>query len=160
MKIIKDGVIADNLWTHIADDETPPAGNFTVSLARWQNEKSSLTAPGQSIGIRISSTDNIESLADDLCHISQVTLDMAAFTDGRSFTQARLLRERLGFVGEIRVRGDFLRDQMHFLSRMGVNAFEFPEGTNLEDRLKAFSEFSVTYQTGADAPLPLYRRRA
>jgi uncharacterized protein (DUF934 family) len=48
---------------------------------------------------------------------------------------------------------------MFFLSRVGVDAFEFPEGTDLQDRLKAFDEFSVTYQAASDTPEPLYRRR-
>ena len=84
---------------------------------------------------------------------------MATFTDGRAFSQARLLRDRHGYAGELRARGDFLRDQMFFLRRVGVDAFEFPEGTNLQDRLKAFEEFSVTYQAAVDNPEPLYRRR-
>jgi uncharacterized protein (DUF934 family) len=52
-----------------------------------------------------------------------------------------------------------VRDQIFFLGRVGVNAFEFPEGTDLADRLKAFKEFTVTYQAAVDTREPLYRRR-
>lgn len=158
MAIIKDGSIVGNDWSHAADDAALPEGNATVSLKRWLAEKDSLAGHG-SLGLRLTAADSIESILGDLGRFGVIVFDMAHFTDGRVFTQARLLRERHGYQGELRARGDFLRDQMFFLHRMGVNAFEFPEDTDLDDRLVAFREFSVTYQAGADEPLPLYRRR-
>lgn len=160
MAIIKDGsIVGGDEWRHVADDEALPEGNVTVSLKRWQAEKDTLAGRAAPLGLRLAAADSIESILGDLGRFGVIVFDMAHFTDGRVFTQARLLRERHGYQGELRARGDFLRDQMFFLHRMGVNAFEFPEGTDLDDRLVAFREFSVTYQTGADEPLPLYRRR-
>jgi uncharacterized protein (DUF934 family) len=160
MAIIKDGGIATgDAWRHVADDEVPPEGGITVSLQRWQAEKDTLIERAAPLGLRLTAADTIENILGDLSRFGVIVFDMAHFTDGRVFTQARLLRERHGYQGELRARGDFLRDQMFFLHRMGVNAFEFPEGTDLADRLVAFREFSVTYQAGADEPLPLYRRR-
>jgi uncharacterized protein (DUF934 family) len=159
MAIIKDGRIAGNDWRHIADDEALPEDNITVSLKRWQAEKEGLIGRNAPLGLRLTAADAPETVAGDLQHFGLVVLDMAHFTDGRVFSQARLLRERHGYTGELRARGDFLRDQMFFLARMGVNAFEFPEGTDLEDKLRAFGEFSVTYQAAVDDPRPLYRRR-
>ena len=46
------------------------------------------------------------------------------FRDGRAYTQARLLRERFGFRGELRATGQVLRDQFVFLARAGFDAFE------------------------------------
>lgn len=161
MTVIKNGEISRNLWVHIGDEDTHAAeGSFTVSLARWQAEKASLAQCGNPVGVRLIATDEPEALADDLARLPLIVLDMNPFTDGRTFSQARLLRERMGYSGEIRVCGDFLRDQMFFLQRVGVDAFEFPEGIDLADRLKAFQEFSVTYQSAADNPVPLYRRRS
>ena len=159
MTVIKDGAIAANGWTHVADGEALPAGAITVSLQRWQAEKAQLLPRRQTAGVRLMAADDPETLKDDLPHLGLIVLDMAAFSDGRVFSQARLLRERFGYTGELRARGDFLRDQMFFLARVGVNAFEFPGNTDLEDRLKAFQEFSVTYQAAADNREPLYRRR-
>jgi uncharacterized protein (DUF934 family) len=159
MAIIKDGRITGNDWRHAADDEMLPEGNITVSLKRWQAEKDSLAGRNAPLGLRLAAADAPEAVAGDLGHFGLVVFDMAHFTDGRVFSKARLLRERFGFSGELRARGDFLRDQMFFLARVGVNAFEFPEGADLEDKLRAFGEFSVTYQAGVDDPRPLYRRR-
>ena len=160
MKVIKHGAPAANGWTHLEDAAPIPATPFTVTLGRWRNERDTLQTLPQPVGVRIGAAEAPEELADDLAGLPLVVLDMATFTDGRVFTQARLLRERLGFAGELRARGDFLRDQMFFLQRVGVNAFEFPEETDLTDRLGAFREFTVTYQAAVDTPEPLFRRRA
>jgi uncharacterized protein (DUF934 family) len=160
MAVIKDGKIVGNDWRHVADDEALPEGNATVSLKRWQAEKDSLTGRNAPLGLRLTAADAPEAIAEVLRHFSVIVFDMAHFTDGRVFSQARLLRERFGYSGELRARGDFIRDQMFFLSRVGVNAFEFPESADLEDKLRAFGEFSVTYQAAADNREPLYRRRS
>jgi uncharacterized protein (DUF934 family) len=159
MTVIKNGQPAASAWQHLADDEQPGGGPFTVNLTRWLESGKNLAELGQPVGVRLAAADDPEALAGDLAALSLIVLDMAAFTDGRPFSQARLLRDRYGYAGELRARGDFLRDQMFFLSRVGVDAFEFPEGTDLQDRLKAFAEFSVTYQAASDTPEPLYRRR-
>ena len=88
-----------------------------------------------------------------------IAIDFPAFKDGRGFSQARLLRERYGYKGEIRAVGDVARDQMFFMARCGINAFEVKPGRSLEDALKAFNDFSVTYQPAADDGRPFFLRR-
>jgi uncharacterized protein (DUF934 family) len=158
--IIKDGKIVGNDWTHAGDGDTLPEGNATVTLQRWQAEKDALAARNAPLGIRLGTADAPEAIAGDLARFSLIVLEFPKFTDGRVFSQARLLRERYGYTGELRVRGDFLRDQLFYLSRVGVNAFEFPDETNLEDVLPSFSDFTVRYQAATDVREPLYRRRA
>ena len=103
---------------------------------------------------------NATSLADIKCDIhgfSTIILEFPAFKDGRAYSQARLLRERYGYTGEIRARGDVLRDQLLFMARCGVNAFEFAgdaEGANA-----AMQEFSFAYQPAADDAAPVWRKR-
>lgn len=159
MAVIKDGGIIGNDWRHVADEDPLPEGNATVSLERWQAGKADLAGRKAPLGVRLAPADAPEDLAEDLDRFGLIVFDIAQFTDGRVFSQARLLRERYGFQGELRARGHFIRDQMFFLARVGVNAFEFPEGTDLEDMLHAFGEFTVTYQAAADVREPLYRRR-
>ena len=159
MAIIKNGAISANEWRHAADDEALPAGGASVSVQRWKAEKNNLLARNAPLGVRLAASDAPEDIAEDLQRLELVVLEMAHFADGRVFSTARLLRERYGYAGEIRAKGDFLRDQMFHLSRVGVNAFEFAEGVDLEAMLPAFAEFSVTYQPAADEPRPLYRRR-
>ena len=160
MKIIKSGQIVDDLWIHLDDDVAPQAGtSATVTLHRLASFSEQERLAPSHLGVRIGPDEDVNQLKSHLKQIALVVLAMNPFTDGRSFSQARILREQLGFQGEIRASGDFLRDQMYYLHRLGVDSFEFAEGTDLNDRLKAFTEFTVTYQAAQDEPQPLYRRR-
>jgi uncharacterized protein (DUF934 family) len=159
MQIIKDGRIVADDWRHLADDEALAGNRVTVSAARWQAEKSTLLAAGVELGLRLRGDDPLEELADDLPSFQLVVIEFPVMADGRGFSLARLLRERYGYRGEIRARGDFIRDQMFFLARVGVNAFECGQAQDLEALLPALSEFTVRYQAAVDEPLPLYRRR-
>jgi uncharacterized protein (DUF934 family) len=159
MPLIKDRSITEDRWIHL-DNDTPAHFNGleTISLSRFQNEASEWTSKNVGVGVRLEPQDDIQKITKFLDQLSLIVLEMPAFTDGRTFSQARLLKERYGFKGELRAKGDFLRDQMFFLSRVGVDSFDFPEHTNLEDRLEAFKEFSVTYQGSADDTRPHYLR--
>ena len=156
MQIIKDGVVVADDVRHLADDEAAPAeGRHTVSLARWKKEKDSLAVAG----VRLLGGDSVADLAPDLPRLALVVVEFPVLGDGRGFSHARLLRDRYGYQGEIRAYGNFLRDQIYFLSRVGVNAFEPAYSADLEAMLPALAEFSVHYQAAADIKQPLYRRR-
>ena len=79
-----------------------------------------------------------------------IGLDFPVFTDGRLFSVARTLRDQYGYQGEIRAMGGFIRDQIFFLSRVGVNSFEMEEGSDLHGALSALDDFSVNYQVSSD----------
>ncbi len=159
MQVIKDGKIVANDVRHLADDEAPTAGRFTVSLARWRAERESLLATRGEVGVRLRGEDPVADIAADLPRLGLVVVEFPALADGRGFSQARLLRDRYGYAGEIRARGDFIRDQVYFLSRVGVNAFEPSGDESLADLLPALNDFTVNYQAAADEKHPLYRRR-
>lgn len=161
MQIIKKGQVVEDGWKHLDETETwsfeTPS---TLSLARFQDLPSP-KAPKDCIwGIRIRPEHNLNDIQDLLEQLALVVLEMGPFTDGRSFTQARDLREQYGYSGEIRVKGDFLRDQMDALSRLGVDSFEFAPGTLVPDQLEAFREFSLAYQSAPNGPEPIYKMRS
>ena len=54
--------------------------------------------------------------------------------------------------------GDVLRDQLFFMRRCGIDAFELNPAHSAEDALAAFGELTVAYQAAADEKLPLFRR--
>ncbi len=159
MQIIKDGKIVQDDWRHVADDQPLPSGKFTISLQRWLCEKEALQTIAGPLGLRMPGEAAAESIAGDIDRFSLITLEIPAMADGRAFTLARLLRDRHGYAGEIRARGSFIRDQMFFLSRVGVNAFEFDADTDLAAQLPALTEFTVRYQASSDEKRPLFRRR-
>jgi uncharacterized protein (DUF934 family) len=69
--------------------------------------------------------------------------------DGRGYTQAKLLRERYGYKGELRAVGKIRVDQMWFLARCGFDAFELLDGEDLHTAIAQLERFSVAYQVGA-----------
>ncbi|NOX94729.1 MAG: DUF934 domain-containing protein [Alphaproteobacteria bacterium] len=106
----------------------------------------------------ITNGESIMDVAADLNGFDIVILDFPAFTDGRAYSQARLLRERLSFSGEIRARGNILRDQVFFMVRCGFNAFEF-DGQLASDVALSLNEFSLVYQSAGDEREPIWRKR-
>jgi len=97
-------------------------------------------------GVRIGPADSVEDIAADLKDIQLIELDFPAFADGRIFSHAWLLRGRYNYQGEIRATGHFMRDQVFYLSRVGVNAFSIENTEDLPVALSNLNDFSVNYQ--------------
>jgi uncharacterized protein (DUF934 family) len=130
--------------------ELPEGAPVIVSLKRWQAERDRLLARGTPLGVKLPNNTSPDTIKEDLQHFSLVALDFPIFRDGRSFSWARLLRQRFGFKGEIRATGNVLRDQIFFMSRVGIDAFEVPEGFPLEAFARAMRDFSHAYQPSID----------
>ena len=157
-RIIKNRQIIDDPWQIIADDAELPGGSIIVSLARWNRDRAALPARSEPLGVLVPNTVAVAELAGDLSHWQVVALEFPKFADGRAYSQARLLRERYGYRGEIRAVGEVLRDQLWFMARSGFDAFVLRADRSLDEALAAFAEFSESYQPAADQLLPLYRR--
>src|SRR5690606_12594196 len=109
----------------------------------------------------LDSEETPDQLADDTKDLPLIALNFPVFKDGRAFSSARLLRERYGFTGELRAVGHFIRDQLCYLRRCGVNAFDFgDQAVDLELAIQSLRDFTEYYQAASDEPLPLFRRRA
>lgn len=87
------------------------------------------------IGVRIEPGEQLDAIAGRLGEIALIALAFPAFTDGRSFSKASLLRDRFDFAGPIRAVGDVLIDQIPLMLRSGISEFEVAHETTLE-RLK------------------------
>ena len=159
MQIIKDRQIVEDNWLHLEDDADIVAGNITVSLARWQAEHDSLSHHDGLLGLRLTGDDPLEEIVPDLAQFALIVLVFPAFTDGRCYSFARLLRDRYHYQGEIRAQGDILHDQLFYMTQCGINSFEMVNADTLTNVMVAFDDFSESYQTTVLKPEPLYRRR-
>jgi len=159
MQIIKDREIVEDDWLHLNDEAELVNGNITVSLARWQEQHDILANHDGRLGLRLTGDDPLEEIVPDLANFSLIVLLFPAFTDGRCYSFARLLRDRYGYKGEIRAQGDILHDQLFYMAQCGINSFEMANPNHLTDALTAFDDFSESYQTTVLKPEPLYRRR-
>lgn len=165
-KAIVDQKIIDNAIHHVAETEELtladlPNGDISVPMNLWLDHKADLQARDDLVAVQIAADEFPEDFVAEYPEISHIVLPMVAHIDGRSYSHAYKLRTRFDYQGEIRAIGDVKYDQLGFLTRSGCNAFELPEGENLEVALNAFSEMSDVYQPSADgAPLIFSRRRA
>jgi len=146
MQIIKDKQIIDDTWSYIADDAELKAGDISVSLIRWKQDKQQLLAHVGKLGVRIGPADSVDDIAPDLKDIQLIELDFPDFADGRLFSHAWLLRGRYDYQGEIRATGHYMPDQVFYLSRVGVNAFKPEKTEDMPIILSHLNDFTVKYQ--------------
>ena len=94
----------------------------------------------------------------DLCGVDRIDLNFPKFTDGRAFSQAFLLRRRLGFKGEIRATGDVLIDQLVQMERTGFDTAVLREDQSLDFTQTQFERYRGFYQGDAVTVQPLFLR--
>ena len=163
-RIIKNNQIVDETWhllpKDVSIDELTNCDDYIVPLQLWREHSHALKARDGGLGVWLDSDEEAEEIGDDVAHFQVIALNFPAFTDGRNYSNARLLRDRYKFTGELRAIGDVLRDQLFALRRVGFDAFALRADKDPYDALKAFEDYSEVYQASADQPLPLFRRRA
>ncbi|WP_084417822.1 DUF934 domain-containing protein [Henriciella litoralis] len=159
MPLIKNRREIDDIWAYVPDDaDLSPGGCITVSLGRFLGEKDLLLARNTEIGVRLDPADDPGELADDLERLALIEVSFPKYTDGRGYSQAQLLRRRLGYEGELRAVGHVLRDQILYMDRSGFDAFE-TDRAELPSVIEALEEYSAFYQPAADGNSSVFARR-
>ncbi len=102
--------------------------------------------------LQVSNTADVTEL--NLQGIARIELQFPKFTDGRAYSQAYLLRRRLGFKGDVRATGDVLIDQVLPLQRSGFSSAVLRADQNLNSAQQQLSQFAQFYQGSATQPLP------
>src|SRR5271165_3394100 len=152
MRYIKDGKIAEDPWVYAEGDEPVPPDVPAIVSRDWLLAASPevLTARTAPLGVAWPNDKPESELAPHLGHLSLIALEFPIFRDGRAYTQARRLRERYGFKGELRATGDVLRDQFLFMVRSGFDAFEVKKEADANSFETTLKEYSLAYQPGLD----------
>ena len=162
-KIIKDAQIVNDNWHLLANDisleNIANCDDVIVPFALWQEHKQLLQKRDGQTAVWLDSSQEIEELADDLATLPLIALEFPAFTDGRHYSSARILRDRYQYKGEVRAIGDVLKDQLFAMHRCGFNAFGVRADKDIENALLSLNDFTETYQGATDQPLPLFKRR-
>ena len=126
----------------------------TKSLFIATKDHSTL-ANGQNV-LKIANTE--DPYLADLGGVNRIDLEFPKFTDGRAFSQAFLLRQRLGFAGEIRATGDVLVDQLVQMQRSGFDTAVLRNGEDAAHAQRQFDRYSAFYQGDALNADPLFAR--
>ena len=129
MPLVKDGKIATDIFVHVADGaELPEGAAILVSAARFLEDPEALLARAGKLGVIWPNNRDVDDLVPFLDRLAVVALVFPTFRDGRAYSQARLLRERHGYDGELRATGQVLRDQFVFMLRAGLRCIRSQEG--------------------------------
>ena len=156
-RLLRDRQIVVDDWRYAAEAaELAPGESPAVILSfdQWRTERDIWTQRGGRLGVVLLPAHPVESLAADLPQFSLIAAHFLGPSEGRGYTQARLLRERFGFTGELRATGYVRTDQLFFMARCGFNSFEMAEA-DLTPGLQSFGTFSAAYQASNDSGLPL-----
>ena len=147
--LYRHGQLGVNDWQLLSDeaaDETAAPvsdAKLILSFPRW-------LALGQpQHGVWLDNHENVDQLRNTLPAIPLIALRFPVFTDGRAYSQARLLRQRLGYQGELRAIGDVQRDQIAYMARCGFDSFLLRADQEAEECQAALREMKMParYQT-------------
>ncbi len=143
-------IVADD-WAHLGEPVAEDAA-LIVPLAQLRADGARWRAWRGRLGVRLTPGDAPEELAADLPRLALVAVEFPNASEGRGYSQGRILRARLGFFGELRALGAGVkRDQVFLLARCGFDALELAPGEDLEAARRALSRYTVGYQPGAAA---------
>ena len=129
MPLVKAGKIIEDQYVRVEDDAPLPDGvPVLLTAARFLADARELIERDAPVGVIWPNDRRVAELAPWIDRLAVIALLFPKFKDGRAYSQARLLRERHGFRGELRATGDVLRDQFQFLLRSGFDALEVKAG--------------------------------
>lgn len=159
---LKDGqaLETEDLFVDVADEDVIPDGPVILSLGRFQAEGDALVSAGRRVGVRIQPDEAVEDLAYDLPGLALVALVFPKYTDGRAYSSASLLRQRLRYAGEVRAVGDVLREQALFMMRCGFDSFLPTDGSSAAEWTATAERYRHVYQPAQDGRTPAYAERA
>jgi uncharacterized protein (DUF934 family) len=161
-RLIRDGAVRADRYTLVRQAvslaDLPEATPVIVPLPLWLATRAALVARGDA-GVWLAPADDPAALAPDVRRVPVIAVEFPAFTDGRGYSTARLLRERYGYAGELRAFGDVGRDQLYLLRQAGFDAFVLGAGKDADAAVAGLADFSDGYQATA-LRTPWFRRRA
>jgi len=129
--------------------------NPTIKLVA--ESQGGTTATGQKV-LGIANTEDPRQC--DLAGVTRIDLHFPKFTDGRAYSQAFLLRRRLGFAGDIRATGDVLIDQLVQMQRSGFSEAVLRADQNPDYAQAQLARFAGFYQGDAVTVQPAFARKA
>ncbi|MGZ3411020.1 MAG: DUF934 domain-containing protein [Xanthobacteraceae bacterium] len=160
MPLVKGGRIVADDFERIEDGApVPPMGRVLVSAARFLADQDEFAARDGATGVIWPNDKNVADLAPYLDKLALVALVFPAFKDGRAYSQARLLRERYGYRGELRATGQVLRDQFVFLLRAGFDSFDVVKPADAAAFEEAAKRYTVFFQPTGDGRMTVARAR-
>ena len=160
MPLVKGGSIIADPFVHLADGtDAADDAAILIPAARFLEDPERYLKRAGKAGVIWPNNRDVDDLVPHLDRLSVVALVFPTFRDGRAYSQARLLRERFSYRGELRATGQVLRDQFVFMLRAGFDAFEVKKQADAEAFAQTVKRYSVFYQPTGDGRLTALHRR-
>lgn len=152
MPLLHNGLIINNdPWIHIPDEHELNSDQADFGILGFHRYlRRAEDGEPLSDGVCVGPAEDVSLLAPFVAQLRLICIDFPAFTDGRGYSHARLLRKRLSFDGELRAVGDIRVDQLLFLQRVGFDSFDcsaLPDTKQLQKMMKRFAHnYQPSYQ--------------
>lgn len=161
MPLLKNGKPATDVWAVVTDPDSLPDDDHLIVEGAVLIERGGVPEARAETqwGVAWPNDRPVADLVPYLDQLSLVTLTFPTFKDGRAYSQARLLREHFGFVGEIRATGQVQQDQFAFMVRAGFDALQVTRDTDMGAFDRAVAAIPIVYQPGADDQMTAFRAR-
>jgi uncharacterized protein (DUF934 family) len=157
-QLIRQRALAANEWVQAGTDAAAGASKLILPLQDYLKARAAGEPAADRAVLLQPEEQDLTPLESWLASLPLIAVQFGTTGDGRGYTQARLLRERFGYRGELRAVGQIRIDQIFFLARCGFNAFELLDGEDPQAAVAQLERFSVAYQGGVNG-LTRPRRR-
>jgi uncharacterized protein (DUF934 family) len=156
MPLLRQRELVEDTWVTLG--EQPPADDVAllVPFAKFKETPDAFRARKGKLGIRLAPADKVEDLAAELPRLSLVAIEFTGPGEGRGYSQAKLLRARYKFAGEVRAVGHVKQDQVYLMARVGIDAFDLAPTEKPEVAIATLERFKIAYTPGS--PLPSIKR--
>lgn len=162
-QLIKNDKPEQDAWIVIAKNSDYPAVDIEAGkqvilpLSLWEEhrEKSS----SGNVGVWLDSDESADALSDHCDTLPLIAINFPGFADGRGYSLARQLRDKLNFTGDLRAIGDVLKDQMFFYQRSGFTSYLIREDRPADQAAKGLTDFSLVYQPASDERVSVNQKR-
>jgi uncharacterized protein (DUF934 family) len=153
-------------WHRVEGEDGPiphpdPQADRLLTLEQWHAVRDTWPR-GLITGVVLPNTLDVDTLAEDLrgpnARLSLAVLQFPKWTDGRAYTQARVMRVRHQFDGEVRAVGEVLVDMLPLLQRTGFDAVLLRRDQSVEAAVRALGFFPGHYQGDVQQPRPAFAR--
>tara|TARA_B110000093_G_scaffold182772_1_gene230360 strand:+ start:1762 stop:2238 length:477 start_codon:yes stop_codon:yes gene_type:complete len=146
--VINNHQVIDDEWLDITNEGSnfDHAQKVIVSLDQLKKNFEPFRKKFKSLAVMLQGTDSVEDVVPYLDDVQMVVFEFKVFADGRAFSQAKLLRDRHCYQGQIRAVGDVIRDQLSFMDRCGFSQFQLAKTENTNQAIHAFNDISNSYQ--------------
>ncbi|MCL7944565.1 DUF934 domain-containing protein [Marinobacter sp. ATCH36] len=162
--ITSDGSIREDNWVLVhrpSDGESLdiPEQPALIPADLWLAGKEHFEGRDD-IGVWLDSHEEPEMLTGVVNELPVIAVNFPKFSDGRGYSIARILRERLNYRNELRAVGDVLLDQLQFMKRCGFDTYVLRADKDITKAARCLNFFTQGYQAATDTDVPLFRRRA